>query len=118
MPRRSRDKKGIFLPKTPTSPHSHPSLFFSDFQVEHTIGEPFENFEEPIGEEEEHVSLEELEPIKSFPLERHMGNLILRTSTPQPFHISIDLPLRTMTPSCLNFLLPVGPMTMPHMIKS
>ena len=53
MSRRNRDNQGKFLPKTHTSPHSHPSIFFSDCKVEHIIGEPFENFEEPIGEEEE-----------------------------------------------------------------
>jgi len=44
MPHRSRDNQGNFLPTTPTSSHSHPSLFFSLCEVEDTIGEPFENF--------------------------------------------------------------------------
>ena len=52
MPHRSWDTQGNFLPKTLTSPHSHPSLFFSGFEIEHTIVEPSENFEEPIGEED------------------------------------------------------------------
>lgn len=59
MPRGSRDNQGIFLPKNPTSPNSHPSLFFSDCEVEHTIGESLENFEEPILEEEELCSPED-----------------------------------------------------------
>ena len=59
MPRRSRDTQGNSLPKIHTSPHSHPSLFFIGYEVEHTIGEPSENFDEPIGGEEELVSPEE-----------------------------------------------------------
>ena len=59
MPRRSRVTEGNVLLKTPTSPHSHPSLFFSGYKVEHTIGEPSKNFEEPIGEEEDIVSPDE-----------------------------------------------------------
>ena len=65
MLHRSRDNQHKFLPKTPTSPHSHPSL--SECEVEHAIGEPLENFEEPIGEEEELSSPEELAlPIQSM----------------------------------------------------
>ena len=52
MPRRSRDNQGIFLPKTPTSSNSQPSLFFSDCELEDTLGEHLEIFEEHIGEEE------------------------------------------------------------------
>ena len=83
MPRRIRDTRGNFLPKTPTSPHSHPSLFFNGYEIEHTIGEPSENFEEPIGEEKDLVSTEGLaSPIltmaetktqKSFPIRETEG---------------------------------------------
>ena len=53
MPRRSRNTQRQMLPKTPTSPPSHPSLFFNGSEIEPPIGEPFEYFEDPIGEEEE-----------------------------------------------------------------
>ena len=55
------------LPKTPTSPHSHLSLFFSYYEVEHNIGESLENFEETIGEEEELSSpVEPASPIQAM----------------------------------------------------
>ena len=53
MPNRSRNTQRQILPKTPTSPPSHPSLFFSGSEIEPPIGEPYEHFEDPIGEEEE-----------------------------------------------------------------
>ena len=112
MPRRSRDTQGKFLPKTLTSPHSHPSLFFSDYKVEHTIGEPFENFEEPIREEEELLSPEEpASPIQTMDEIEAQGAFPIR----EPF---MDLPLKIVTHSCFNFLYFVGPMTRPQMIKS
>ena len=74
MPHRSRDNQGKFLPKTPTSPHSHPSLFLSEYEVEHTIGESLEKFEETIGEEEELASPEEpTSPIQSMAKTRTQG---------------------------------------------
>ena len=79
MPRRSRDNQGIFLPKTPTSPHTHPSLFLSDCNVEHTIGESLENFEEPIGEEEEIASPKEpASPIQAMVETRTQGVFPIR----------------------------------------
>ena len=53
MPRRTRNTQRQILPKTPTLPHIHPSLFFSSNEIEPPIGEPSEYFEDPIGEEEE-----------------------------------------------------------------
>ena len=53
MPRRNRDNSGKFLPNTPTTSHSHPSLFFGGNDQEDPLGEQPEIFEEPIGEEEE-----------------------------------------------------------------
>ena len=50
---RNRDKSGKFLPNTPTTSQSHPSLFFSGGDLEEPLGEQPEIFEEPIGEEEE-----------------------------------------------------------------
>ena len=52
MPRRNRDKTGKFLPNTPTTSLSHPSLFFGDSDSEEPIGEPPEISENPIAEEE------------------------------------------------------------------
>ena len=74
MPCGSRDNQGIFLPKTPTSPHSHPSIFFSDCEVEHPLGEKLDKFEEPIGEEEEFSSLvEPASPIQAMAENRTQG---------------------------------------------
>ena len=53
MPRRTRNTQIKTLPKTPTSPPSHPSLFFSGSEIGPPIGEPFEYFGDPIGQEEE-----------------------------------------------------------------
>ena len=53
MPRRNRVNSGKFLPNTPTTSQSHPSLFFSGSDPEEPLGEQPEIFEEPIGEEEE-----------------------------------------------------------------
>ena len=52
MPRRNQDKTGKFLPDTPTTSLSHPSLFFGDSDPEEPIGEPPEIYEDPIAEEE------------------------------------------------------------------
>ena len=56
MPHRSRDNQRNFLPKSPTSPHSHPSLLFSVYEIEHPLGEQPKDYEEPIREEEELAS--------------------------------------------------------------
>ena len=53
MPRRNRDKTGKFLPNTPTTSLSHPSLFLGDSDPEEPIGEPPEIYEDPITEEEQ-----------------------------------------------------------------
>ena len=53
MPRRNKDNLGKFLPKTPTTSQSHPSLLFCGSDLEEPLGEQPEIFEEPIGEEEE-----------------------------------------------------------------
>ena len=59
MPRKNSNTQIQTLPKTPTSPPSHPSLFFSSSETEPPLGEPSEYFEDPIGEEEEDlVSIE------------------------------------------------------------
>lgn len=51
MPRRNRDKTGKFLPNTPTTSLSQPSLFSGDSEPEDPIGEPPEIYEDPIVEE-------------------------------------------------------------------
>jgi hypothetical protein len=53
MPRRNRDNTGKFLPNTPTTSLSHPSLFFGGSDPEEPIGEPPEIYEDPITEEEQ-----------------------------------------------------------------
>ena len=52
MPRRNRDRSGKFLPNTPTTSLSHPSLFFGDSDPEEPIGEHPEIYKDPIVEEE------------------------------------------------------------------
>jgi len=58
MPRRNRDNTGKFLPNTPTTSLSHPSLFFGGSDLEEPIGEPPEIYEDPITEEEQNVPFE------------------------------------------------------------
>ena len=53
MPRRNSDNLGKFLPNTPTASNIQPSLFFGDYEMEETLGEKPDLFEEPTGEEEE-----------------------------------------------------------------
>ena len=53
MPRRNRDNLGKFLPNTPTTSQSHPSLFFGGSDPKEPLRENPDIFEEPIGEEEE-----------------------------------------------------------------
>ena len=53
MPRRNRDNIRKFLPNTPTTSLSHPSLFFGGSDPEEPIGEPPEIYEDPITEEEQ-----------------------------------------------------------------
>ena len=53
MPRRNRENSGKFLPNTPTTSLSHPSLFFVGNDIEESIGEPPEIYEDPIIEEEQ-----------------------------------------------------------------
>ena len=52
MPRRNRDRSGKFLPNTPTTSLSHPSLFGDGSDSEETIGEHHEAYQSPIEEEE------------------------------------------------------------------
>ena len=52
MPRRNRDKTEKFLPNTPTTSLSQPSLFFGDNELEEPIGEPPEIYKDPITKEE------------------------------------------------------------------
>jgi len=53
MPRRNRDNSGNFLPNTPTTSLSRPSLFFGGSDREEPIGEPPEIYKDPIIEEEQ-----------------------------------------------------------------
>jgi len=51
MPCRN-SKTGKFLPNTPTTSLSQPSLFSGDSEPEEPIGEPLEIYKDPITEEE------------------------------------------------------------------
>ena len=53
MPHRNRDKIVKFLPNTPTTSLSQPSLFSSDSELEEPIGELPKIYEDPIIEEEQ-----------------------------------------------------------------
>lgn len=53
MPHRNRDNIGKFLPNTPTTSLSHPSLFFGGSDLEEPIGESPEIYEDSITEEEQ-----------------------------------------------------------------
>jgi len=48
MPRRNRDKTEKFLPNTPTTSLSQPSLFSGDSEPEEPIGELPKIYEDPI----------------------------------------------------------------------
>ena len=52
MPRRNKDQTGKFLPNTPTTSLSQPSLLSGDSEPEEPIGEPPEIYEDPITKEE------------------------------------------------------------------
>ena len=53
MPRRNRDNLGKFLPNITTTSNSQPSLFFGGCELEDSLGEQLEIFEEPTGGEKE-----------------------------------------------------------------
>lgn len=53
IPHRNSDSLGKFLPNTPTTSQSHPSLFFGGSDLEEPLSEKPKIFEELIGEEEE-----------------------------------------------------------------
>ena len=53
MSHRNGGNSGKFLPNTPTTFVSHPSLFFSGNDPKEPIGEPPEIYEDPITEEEQ-----------------------------------------------------------------
>ena len=91
MPRRSRNTQRQILPKTPTSPPSHPSLFFDDSEIELPIWEPSEYSKEPIGEEEEELgpSKGPASPIltmariqRAFPIREENGETKMKNISP------------------------------------
>ena len=47
---RNRNTERKILPKTPTSPPSHPSLFFDGSETKIPIGDPSKYCKEPIKE--------------------------------------------------------------------
>jgi len=53
MPHRNRDNLGKFLPNSPTTSNSQPSLFFGSYELEDPLGEQPKIFEKPTGGEEE-----------------------------------------------------------------
>jgi len=65
MPCRNRDNLGKFLPNTPTTSNSQPSLFFDGYELEEPLGEKPNIFEEPLAEEEEE------EPIPIEPMDKN-----------------------------------------------
>ena len=62
MPHRNRDNLWKFLPNTPTTSNSQPSLIFDECELEEPLGEQPNIFKEATGEEEED------EPIPTEPM--------------------------------------------------
>ena len=52
MPHRNRDNLGKFLINAPTASNTQPSLFFGGCELEESLGEQPDIFEEPIGEDD------------------------------------------------------------------
>ena len=91
MPRRSRNTQRQTIPKTPTSPPSHPTLFFSGSEIEPPIGEGSEYFEDLAREEEEDLVSTEghASPIltmagtqRAFPIREENGETKMKNIIP------------------------------------
>ncbi len=94
MPCRNRDNWGKFLPNTPNTSLSHPSLFFGGSDPEEPIGEPPEIYEDSITEEEqENIPLETMDEHKngigdaeriegSFPIQETNGDMKMKNISP------------------------------------
>lgn len=94
MPRRNRDSTRKFLPNTPTTSLSHPSLFFGGSDPEEPIGEPPEIYKDPIIEEErENIPLETMAYHKNgigdderiegaFPIRETNGDMKMKNISP------------------------------------
>ena len=94
MPHRNKDNSRKFLPNTPNTSLSHPSLFFGGSDLEEPIGEPPEIYEDPITkEEQENIPLEtmaehrngigEEERIKgAFPIRETNGDMKMKNISP------------------------------------
>jgi len=94
MPRRNRDNTGKFLPNTPTTSLSHPSLFFGDSDPEEPIGEPPEISEDPITEEELENTLSEAMAKNRREYERIEGAFPIRKTNG-------DMKMKNISPSAL-----------------
>ena len=98
MPCRNRDNLGNFFPNTPTSSNSQPSLFFAGCEVEEHLGEKYDIFEEPIGEEEEE------EPIPTVPMAENRNDRGNRERIEGAFPIretNGDIKMKNISPSTL-----------------
>ena len=94
MPCRKRDNIEKFLPNTPTTSLSHPSLFFGGSDSEEPIGEALEIYEDPIIEEEqENVPFETMANNKygrddderiegTFPIRETNGDMKMKNISP------------------------------------
>jgi len=94
MPRRNRYHIRKFLPNTPTTSLSHPSLFFGGTDLEEPICEPPEIYKDPITEEEqEKVPLETMVEHKNgigneeriegaFPIRETNGDTKMKNTSP------------------------------------
>lgn len=94
MPRRNRDKTNKFLPNTPTTSLSQPSLFSSNSELEEPIGEPPEIYKDPIIEQElENTSSEAIAENRNnrredertegaFPIRETNGNMKMKNISP------------------------------------
>jgi len=98
MPGRIRDTSGKFLPNTPTSSNSQPPFFFTDGELESSLVEKNNIFEEPIGEEEEE------EPIPTEPMVEHLNDRGDRGRIVSAFPIretNGDTKMKNISPSAL-----------------
>ena len=97
MPCSNRDNSGKFLPNTPTTSQSHPSLFFGGCGSKEPIGEPPKIYEDPIAEEER-----ETIPPKTMAEDRNIRGNGERVEGTFPIReTNGDIKMKNISPSAL-----------------
>ena len=94
MHHRNRDNWGKFLPNTPNTSLSHPSLFFGGSDPEEPISEPLDIYKDPIIEEElENIPSEAMDENRNgrrederiegaFPIRETNGDMKMKNISP------------------------------------